>query len=234
VCNGVDDNCNGSINEGVPFYFLYRDADGDGRGNPSVSISTCLATAGYVSDSTDCNDANATLPRAFSKDVDGDGYGDVFAVSPAPFGCTPPAGYSATSNDCNDQNRLVNPGATEVCDGVDNNCNGSVDEGAACTTTCSAWFIGFYYIHSGGTTTFGFQTSGYIPAGSRAYLYGTKNGVVDENGSASFDQTTFSYDVLNSPGREGYYERYVVIRGPNNATLCTTNIASITFSPPYQ
>lgn len=39
-------------------------------------------------------------------------------------------------NDCNDRNKLVNPGAAEVCgDGVDNNCNGVVDEG--CTTACN-------------------------------------------------------------------------------------------------
>jgi hypothetical protein len=126
----------------------------------------------------------------------------------------------------------VNPGAAEACgDGVDNNCNGAVDEGAACATTCSAW-ITAYYIPSGGTATFGFQTSGYIPAGSRAYLYGTRNGVVDAYGSDSYDQTTFSYVVLNAPGLEGQYQRYVVIRGPNNATLCTTNTVSSWFLAP--
>ncbi|WP_200883653.1 putative metal-binding motif-containing protein, partial [Archangium violaceum] len=184
-------------------------------------------------DSTDCKDSDPTLPRGFSQDNDGDGYGDIWALSPAPFGCTPPAGYSATSNDCDDGNRSVHPGAAEVCwDGVDNNCSGSVDESPVCIPiTCSAWFS-TSTVPSGGTATFGFSTSGSIPAGSRAYLYGTRDGVMDTNGTVSYDQTTFSFLVLNSPGLQGYYQRYVVIRGPNNATLCTTNTTSQWFLPP--
>ncbi len=133
ACNGVDDNCNGSIDEGVGGdTTYYRDADGDGRGNAAESIQACSAPAGYVSDSSDCNDADATLPRAFSQDFDGDGYGDIWAISPAPWGCTPPPGYGATSNDCDDTDPSVHPGAAEVCDGKDNNCNSIVDEGTSC------------------------------------------------------------------------------------------------------
>jgi hypothetical protein len=37
-------------------------------------------------------------------------------------------GLSENQGDCNDRNPLINPAAIEICDGVDNNCNGSVDE----------------------------------------------------------------------------------------------------------
>ncbi|QRN97743.1 sialidase [Archangium violaceum] len=230
VCNGVDDNCNGSIDEGVPTTTWYRDADGDGRGTPSVSTQACSAPAGYVSTSDDCNDADASLPRYFVRDSDEDGYGYGFVVSPAPaapWGCIPPAGYSTRSDDCDDSRSSVHPGAAEVCDRQDNNCNGSLDEGCS----CSAWLTS-NRIPSGGTATFGFTSSGPFPAGSRAYLYGTRNGVVDTNGSLSYDQISFSYLVLNSPGLEGYYERYVVIRGPDNLDLCTTNTVSAWFLYP--
>ncbi|WP_395840050.1 MopE-related protein [Cystobacter fuscus] len=230
VCNQVDDNCNGSIDDGLPVTTWYRDTDGDGRGNPSVRTLACAAPAGYVSTSDDCNDTDATLPRYFSKDSDGDGYGTSFVVGPAPappFGCTPPAGYSATSGDCDDSKPSVHPGATDMCDRVDNNCNGSVDEGCS----CSAWLTSDR-IPSGGTATFGFTSSGPYLAGSRAYLYGTRNGVVDANGSPSYDQISFSYLVLNSPGLEGYYQRYVVIRGPDNAEVCRTNTVSAWFLYP--
>ena len=92
TCNGLDDNCNGLIDEGVTTTF-YQDADGDGYGNPNVSVQSCAKPAGYVTNNTDCNDANAS----------------------------------------------VHPGATEICNGIDDNCNGQIDEGnpgggAACST----------------------------------------------------------------------------------------------------
>ena len=42
-------------------------------------------------------------------------------------------GFSVSQGDCNDNNRSVFPGALEVCDGVDNNCDGVVDEGVTTT-----------------------------------------------------------------------------------------------------
>lgn len=55
TCNGKDDNCNGSVDEGV-LLTLYRDADGDGYGNSSASIQSCTALSGYVLMSGDCAD----------------------------------------------------------------------------------------------------------------------------------------------------------------------------------
>ncbi len=59
ICNGVDDNCNGSTDEGVQSIF-YQDADGDTYGNALITIEACSAPSGYVSDSTDCNDNNSS------------------------------------------------------------------------------------------------------------------------------------------------------------------------------
>ncbi len=65
---------------------------------------------------------------AFYRDVDGDGYGD---ASDAMTGCSAAVGYVADSTDCDDMNVLVNPGATEICNFADDNCNNIVDEGKA-------------------------------------------------------------------------------------------------------
>ncbi|MBK8172729.1 MAG: putative metal-binding motif-containing protein [Sandaracinaceae bacterium] len=65
-------------------------------------------------------------------DLDGTGAGDaLFFESP----CT--IGYSSLDGDCDDANTLVYPGAPEICDGLDNDCNGTIDDGFL-ATYCTA------------------------------------------------------------------------------------------------
>ncbi len=66
-------------------------------------------------------------PKTFYKDVDGDSYGD--PNNSISISCTPPAGYVRNNLDCDDSDATIHPGAPELCDGKDNNCNGQVDEG---------------------------------------------------------------------------------------------------------
>ncbi len=62
-------------------------------------------------------------------DADGDGFGTADdALEPS---CEQPTGYVANSADCDDGAEYIYPGALEDCDGIDNDCDGSVDEGAA-------------------------------------------------------------------------------------------------------
>jgi N-acetylneuraminic acid mutarotase len=62
----------------------------------------------------------------YYQDADGDGYGIPSVAVPS---CSPPAGYAASSGDCDDANAAIFPGATEICNRVDDNCSGTVDEG---------------------------------------------------------------------------------------------------------
>lgn len=84
VCDGVDNDCDLAIDEGVRWTF-YSDADGDGYGNPSVTTQACSAPAGYVSNGDDCNDANSRC-RSDCTDADSDNY--------------------CVTTDCNDHNAL--------------------------------------------------------------------------------------------------------------------------------
>ncbi|MCB9682070.1 MAG: putative metal-binding motif-containing protein [Alphaproteobacteria bacterium] len=81
----------------------------------------------------DCNGIVDDRKRTWYTDLDFDGYGDssIPAVEVCPEQALPPLPngiYVTLSGDCDDSNALVNPGRTEYCDDIDNNCNGQVDE----------------------------------------------------------------------------------------------------------
>ncbi len=67
-------------------------------------------------------------------DEDGDGYGDSFSTMEA---CEQPSGWVADNSDCDDTNDTVYPGADELCDGLDNDCDSDWDEDAIDAT---AWY----------------------------------------------------------------------------------------------
>jgi hypothetical protein len=62
-------------------------------------------------------------------DGDGDGFGT--ADEQLEPSCEGAEGYVANAADCDDADSLIYPGAVEDCDGMDNDCDGDVDEGAA-------------------------------------------------------------------------------------------------------
>ncbi len=59
VCNGQDDDCDGSVDEGaIDATTWYRDADGDGYGDANDSVVSCTQPPGYVADDQDCDDGD--------------------------------------------------------------------------------------------------------------------------------------------------------------------------------
>lgn len=134
ACNGVDDNCNGEIDEGLDRLY-YVDRDGDGVGTTTV-ITCAVPMSGVAFVGGDCNDfASSVYPGAPAvacngiddncdmlldpgEDADADGF--------ARNGCRTALG---SGNDCNDLDDSVHPGATELCDAVDQDCNASTPVG---------------------------------------------------------------------------------------------------------
>ncbi len=156
LCNSIDDDCDLVADDGLALFTLYPDGDGDGFGVPAGAITGCLATvSGYANTSDDCNDANnAIYPGAtetcnsidddcdlatdeglatsvFYADTDGDGFGN--AASSINSCYVTVAGYVSDNTDCNDSNGAVYPGATEVCNTIDDNCDLVVDDPLAGT-----------------------------------------------------------------------------------------------------
>jgi hypothetical protein len=71
----------------------------------------------------------------FYRDADNDNYGD---PNNTIIACTAPAGYVTDNTDCDDSKASVHPNATEICNGIDDNCNGQIDEGVQMAVSAGA------------------------------------------------------------------------------------------------
>lgn len=94
-------------------------------------------------------------------DRDGDTYGDPYGALFAP---APLPGYVPDSSDCDDTNPLISPAASEVCDGIDNNCNGLIDDNAPCPAfqACDGGMCVNCCFNNGGNACTGATTLGTI------------------------------------------------------------------------
>ncbi|QQR91473.1 MAG: hypothetical protein IPJ88_07045 [Myxococcales bacterium] len=104
------------------------DVDCGGSCGPNcVFGSGCLSNGDCISNVCTINICQALT---FYLDSDGDGYGDLSNPTQAD---TLPAGYANNSSDCNDGDNGIHPGAAELCDGSDNDCNvGTLDGSDQC------------------------------------------------------------------------------------------------------
>ena len=134
---------------------FFADTDADTYGDPDAETLACEAPAGFVADNTDCDDAEAAVNPSgdevcddVDNDCDGaidddddsldlasagtwypdddtDTYGDADAAIQA---CVQPADTVTDGSDCDDSEADINPGATEICNTVDDDCDGAVDD----------------------------------------------------------------------------------------------------------
>jgi predicted outer membrane repeat protein len=136
VCDGIDNDCDGDIDEGVSSATWGPDSDDDGYADHEQGEDFCdldLVPQDWVDQFGDCDDTEADVHPGADEacntvdddcdgeidegdDVDGDDFisdGDCLGVG----------------DDCDDSDAEVHIEAVEICDGIDNNCDGDTDEG---------------------------------------------------------------------------------------------------------
>nr|MBK7069195.1 putative metal-binding motif-containing protein [Deltaproteobacteria bacterium] len=144
ACNQRDDNCNDMIDEGVTSENWYLDRDGDGHaGAGEAATLACAApSARHVRVNDDCDDTDPLVSPGAPEVCDGATRDEnCNGMRNEDCGCAPIGSSQACCGTRGTQTCTGSPmGSTwsacsattmpEVCDGIDNNCDGNVDERA--------------------------------------------------------------------------------------------------------
>jgi len=156
ACDGFDNDCDGVIDED-DLSLWFPDGDADGYGDAGVLVPefdcTDRSILGWAPNNLDCddtmydvnpgepevcddkdNDCNGIVDdpdllvfETWTRDADGDGYGG--PESGRTIDCESPGDdWRLEGGDCDDTDDEIRPGAGELCDGLDNDCNGLVDD----------------------------------------------------------------------------------------------------------
>ena len=145
ICDGIDNDCDGLNDETPAAVTWYPDQDDDGFGDPNgTTVVSCDPVVGHSVRSSDCNDnsrnENPTARELCNgRDDNCDGVAN-FMITPIDFEDDDGDGYADATcggNDCDDTNAAVHPGAIELCDMIDNDCDGVVDG----PTSNATWYL---------------------------------------------------------------------------------------------
>lgn len=156
LCDGVDSDCDGQVDEDAEDAQWYPDADDDGYGTTRGSLIACSAPDGYVDNDLDCDDEDPDISpdaaevcggvdedcdgleddddpsvsgqSSFYLDEDDDGYG----YGPSFLFCDAPRGYVENDTDCDDDDASVGDSLTWYLDGDEDGFGSSATTAAAC------------------------------------------------------------------------------------------------------
>ena len=148
VNDGVDNDCDGVVDDGAVLTTYYKDNDEDGYGDAENTVQNYSPPEGFIEIAGDCNDNDAEINPAAQEVIDGidnncdgiidvgiqftfyldndmDGFGDPNNSVQAYIA---PPGYVEDNTDCDDAEAAINPVEAEICDdGIDNDCDELVD-----------------------------------------------------------------------------------------------------------
>ncbi|MCB9792360.1 MAG: putative metal-binding motif-containing protein [Alphaproteobacteria bacterium] len=239
LCDTIDNDCDNAVDEsGGTTYYV--DSDQDGYGDDRYPNSFCSAPAeGYADGGGDCDDQNAEVhPGAaddcdgvdsdcdsavdedgsgeFYADQDGDGYGD--AETPVPV-CESGPGAVPDMTDCDDSDPNVHPDAPDVCDGLDNDCDGIAESGGR-----ASWSV-----VTDGTEPWSDASSSFSEdSGNPTHWASQQNGQLCISAGTYYTTLELSHDVsvVGLPGAtlSGSQSDHVVLIAADNKTVDISNL----------
>ncbi|MFM7202064.1 MAG: MopE-related protein [Myxococcota bacterium] len=150
LCDGIDNNCEDGEDDAIDAPTWYVDSDGDGYGDPTNRKKEVACEApgrtGWADNNLDCDDTlpeispdaeelcdeidnncDTQVDEGFDSPDDNDEVADCFDADGD--------GFSGDEGDCDDTNAQVFPGAVEIFNDLDDNCDGQIDEDTPPTVT---------------------------------------------------------------------------------------------------
>lgn len=187
---GVAVDCEGK------YYYPDDDGDGHGSADPNLREMSCEPVEGLIDVGGDCDDNDdksypgateicdnkdndcdgepdeGLEPGLYFRDDDRDGFARGTSGGASIFTCNDNEGYAKERGDCDDNNKDVRPGAKEICNDIDDDCNGEVDDDCEDEASGGA---------SGGSGSGGSGSGGSASGGSSGGSDGDDDGDTDED-----------------------------------------------------